>query len=902
MTFLTWRTLACLWLMLVPLVGLAGDPEDPILFESSAPGVAGGGLAVSANNFPGHTFRLTERAHISAVGAQLQSFSAISVFAGLYRIGTPVSPADVVNDSNLVAVTLLDVPAGASPSEVSGAMDVDLEPGWYALMIGQGRHGAPSSGLAVTVVPTGNPKPPQSWGPYSVNTTTGNLVLQQTSARLFVRGQLLPPETPPAGQFVLETARPAAWWGAGTFNLNGNLFLGQRFTLNRYTRIDRVNTWLYWPSEPIFVAIFPLAGPNSFPPLPTHPNFENLALGSALTTTGPYPEDYAADFGGLTLAPGNYAVVFGKGKFGATGEGGMITVSDQIVTPGSLFMDLAQSPGWFQQTSYSLSIRLTGIEPDLVAEGASIDFGGVPVGAVATREVTLLNLRESDALTIGALQLGGAAAARYTLVDADACAVIPADGECTFTLEYRPVAVGIDDATVEVSSDGAPDPYFVPVTGSGLASAVVTPLTAANGSIEPDDPQIVALGTSLQFSLNPDPGYHIEDVAGTCDGTLAGQTFTTDPITADCTLQPQFVLNPATTLSVLAGTSQSAQVATLFGTALVVQATNDTGLAVPGTSIWFTAPLAGASASVGSLAITDGEGEADVLASANTIAGSYQVEARIIGNSTPAVFDLVNLAGPAQQIQLSAGDEQTALVGNAFPLPLGVRISDEYANPVSGIEVSFDAPDSGASATLTAGTVTSGSNGIAAVGASANAIVGSYTVNASANGLGTVPLALTNRAPVLALSVAIEDGINYVRYGETIDYLVTIDNAGSDAAIGVSLQVPLPAQLDSDATLWTCLDPDSGCVEEGVGPLQDADVLVAAGASVRWLLSAPVRVDAAGDSVDLQAISDATYHPSVSTSDQNLLVLFRDGFDTLVPGVVIPASVNAAGDAGGSGR
>jgi uncharacterized repeat protein (TIGR01451 family) len=901
MTSLTWRTLACLWLLLVPVVGLAGEPEDPILFESSAPGVAGGGLGVSANYFPGHTFRLTERAHISAVGAQLKSFTATSVFAGLYRIGTPVSPADVVNDSNLVAVTLLDVPAGGSVSEVSGAMDVDLEPGWYALMIGQGRHGATATGLAVTLVPTGNPKPPQSWGPYSVNTTTGNLVLQQTSTRLFVRGQLLPPEPPPAGQFVLETARPAAWWGSGTFNLNGNIFLGQRFTLNRYTRIDRVNTWLYLPSEPIFVAIFPLAGPNLFPPLPTNPNFEDLALGSALTTTGPHPEDYAADFGGLTLAPGSYAVVFGKGKFGATGEGGVITVSDEIVTPGSLFMDLAQSPGWFQQTSYSLSVRLTGIEPDLVAESAAIDFGGVPIGAVATREVTLLNLREEGALTISALQLAGAAAARYTLVDADACAVIPADGECTFTVEYRPVAVGIDDATVEVSSDGAPDPYLVPVTGSGLASAVVTPLSAANGSIEPAEPQIVALGTSLEFSLVADPGYHAEDVAGTCDGTLAGQTYTIDPVTTDCSLEPVFALNPATTLSVLAGTPQSTEVASAFGNALVVQATNEAGLAVPGTSVLFNAPLTGASASVPTSAIADSEGQVEVAAIANTIAGSYQVTASVAGITTPAVFELINLAGPAQQIQLSTGDEQIALVGNAFPLPLGVRISDEYSNPVNGVEVSFDAPDSGASATLTAGTATSGSNGIAAVGASANAIVGSYQVTATASGLGSVPFALTNRAPVLALSVAIEDGIDYVRYGETIDYLVTIANAGSDAAIGVSLQVPLPPQLDADATLWTCLDLDSGCIEEGSGALQDADVLVGAGASVRWLLSAPVRADAPGDGVDLQATSDATYHPSVSTSDQNWLVLFRDGFESLVPGAVNGTDTGTDEDAGIAG-
>ena len=882
-------TLACL--IFASLAASAGTPEDPILFESSAPGLANGGIGVSDTFFPGHTFRLTQRAHISAVGTQLSSFNAVSVFAGLYRIGTPVSPADVVNDSNLVAVTLLDVPAGGVATEVSGTMDVDLDPGWYALIIGQGRHGATATNFNVTLKPSGNPSAPQSWGPYSVNTSSGQLVLQGTTARLFVRGQLLPSEPPPAGGFLLETARPAAWWGSSYVSLREGLFVGRRFTLTRPARLDRVSTWLYVPSEPVFAAIFPLASAGSLPPLPTNPDFENLALAGALTETASFPEECSADFGGLELPAGHYALVLGTGKFGATGSGGVITVSDEIVTPGSLYIDLDQSSSWFQQSSFSLSMRLSGSQPDLATDPTAVDFGAVPVGATATRSVTLSNLRP-DPLAISGMQLTGTSAARFAVVDAGDCSDLAGGAQCSFDIEYQPTVVGDDEAVLEIDSDGVPDPYSLSLSGSGLASAVVTPSAGANGSIDPADAQIVALGATPGFVLSPAAGYHIDTVTGTCGGTLAGQVFTTDPVAADCTVQVQFALDPATALSVLAGTPQSAEVATSFGT-LVVLASNDAGLPVPGTLVEFTSPPTGASAVLPASVSTDALGRVEVEAVANTIAGSYTVEAQATGIAAPAVFELANLPGPAEQLQVVSGDAQTALVGEAFALPLSVRVGDSYGNAVASVAVDFSAPGSGASATLSDSSALSGGDGIATIGATANAVPGEYNVTASAGALDPVAIALVNRPPVLALSIAIDDETEYVRYGQIVDYLVTIQNAGTDAAIGVSLQVPLPEQIDAGAALWTCLDLESGCIAEGAGSLQDGDLQVAAGASVRWLLSAPVRTDAAGDRVDMPAAIDATYHPPVDAVDQDWLVLFREGFDETEPGAPDEAEAGA---------
>jgi hypothetical protein len=50
----------------------------------------------------------------------------------------------------------------------------------------------------------------------------------------------------------------------------------------------------------------------------------------------------------------------------------------------------------------------------------------------------------------------------------------------------------------------------------------------------------VAFGGSAVFTITPADGYHIRSVTGTCGGSLAGNTYTTNLITADCTVVASF--------------------------------------------------------------------------------------------------------------------------------------------------------------------------------------------------------------------------------------------------------------------------------------------------------------------------------------------------------------------------
>jgi hypothetical protein len=68
----------------------------------------------------------------------------------------------------------------------------------------------------------------------------------------------------------------------------------------------------------------------------------------------------------------------------------------------------------------------------------------------------------------------------------------------------------------------------------------VAPAEAINGSITPSAPTTANWGASLTFTITPDNGYQIGSATG-CDGTLSGTTFTTGPVTADCTVNAAFI-------------------------------------------------------------------------------------------------------------------------------------------------------------------------------------------------------------------------------------------------------------------------------------------------------------------------------------------------------------------------
>jgi hypothetical protein len=94
---------------------------------------------------------------------------------------------------------------------------------------------------------------------------------------------------------------------------------------------------------------------------------------------------------------------------------------------------------------------------------------------------------------------------------------------------------------------------------------------------------------------------------------------------------------------------------------------------------------------------------------------------------------LTNQTQPAA-LTMQGGSGQSARLGEPFPSPLGVRVSDACGNGLPGVQVAFSAPPSGPGAVLSQAVPVTGSDGLAGVSVVANNQAGSYTVAAAIPG------------------------------------------------------------------------------------------------------------------------------------------------------------------------
>jgi len=86
-----------------------------------------------------------------------------------------------------------------------------------------------------------------------------------------------------------------------------------------------------------------------------------------------------------------------------------------------------------------------------------------------------------------------------------------------------------------------PTPTPTPAPTPTPTSYTVTPsVTGGGGSISPAAAVSVQSGARTSFSLTANSGYIISGVGGTCGGTLSGTVYTTNPITAACTVVASF--------------------------------------------------------------------------------------------------------------------------------------------------------------------------------------------------------------------------------------------------------------------------------------------------------------------------------------------------------------------------
>ena len=68
----------------------------------------------------------------------------------------------------------------------------------------------------------------------------------------------------------------------------------------------------------------------------------------------------------------------------------------------------------------------------------------------------------------------------------------------------------------------------------------VMPVFDQNGTMNPSTPQQVNSGETISFTITPNRGYRILSAGGSCGGSLSGNVYTTNPVTANCDVRVSF--------------------------------------------------------------------------------------------------------------------------------------------------------------------------------------------------------------------------------------------------------------------------------------------------------------------------------------------------------------------------
>jgi len=315
-------------------------------------------------------------------------------------------------------------------------------------------------------------------------------------------------------------------------------------------------------------------------------------------------------------------------------------------------------------------------------------------------------------------------------------------------------------------------------------------------------------------STTPTGGQYDRNYTLTYKAASAGQTLTVSWVTTSGA--GNVTLNGAAltggtpppgspTITATAGTPQSAAVLSNFGAALQVTVKDAGNNPLSGVTVAFNAPSSGAGASFSgsatTTAITNASGVATAPAlTANGQPGTYAVTASVAGVSAPATFNLTNLPGAPASIAATAGTPQSATVLTNFGATLQVTVKDAGNNLLSGVNVTFTAPSTGAGASFSGSSTTtaiSNASGVATAPAlTANGQAGAYAVTASVAGVSApATFNLTNLtgapASVTATAGTPQSATVLTNFGAALQ--VMVKDAGNNLLGGVNVTFTAPA-------------------------------------------------------------------------------------------------------------
>jgi protocatechuate 3,4-dioxygenase beta subunit len=258
---------------------------------------------------------------------------------------------------------------------------------------------------------------------------------------------------------------------------------------------------------------------------------------------------------------------------------------------------------------------------------------------------------------------------------------------------------------------------------------------------------VVASGVTVSFTDNGAGGTFGSPTAVTNSSGIASTTYTLSQTAGNITISatgsggafsnygPTQFSEVATSLGPASmtclGANQNATVGNPLPEPITCTVKDAAGNPVTGASVSFSDNGAGGTFATNPI-LTNSLGKISEGYTTGTKSGTVKITITVSG-VTPLTISEKNAAGPAANISVINGNNQSSAPGTTLPTALEVQVTDQYSNPVSGVTVSFS--DGGAGGTFSASSVNTNGVGEASTYYTLPSTAETITITASANAL-----------------------------------------------------------------------------------------------------------------------------------------------------------------------
>lgn len=247
------------------------------------------------------------------------------------------------------------------------------------------------------------------------------------------------------------------------------------------------------------------------------------------------------------------------------------------------------------------------------------------------------------------------------------------------------------------------------------------------------------------------------------------------------------VAQSVATLTLISGGGQTGTVGEPLPEPVVVLARDRNGNVARGAPIAFSVESGGGGFPAPTVN-TDTQGLASATWTLGTGAGQQQ-RARVSGGGGTAVIqiDALSVAGPPDALLVTTGDGQSAPRGRPLPIPVSVRVTDRFTNPVPGVPVTFEVLE-GEGSFDPASSVT-GPTGEAGSTWTLGQPLGSQGARVLVEGLSATPLSAIS-LPLPAALEAVEGNDQTSAAGRAVPVLpaVRVVEAGGEPVVGLTVR------------------------------------------------------------------------------------------------------------------